>query len=132
MTRYILGLGLVLGALLPAAAHAQKAQNDPSTSRDQTYLDFQVEQPVKLKAGPTPQYPDHLRNARVEGRVLVQFVVDERGRPEMASFKVLKSSDAALTESVRHAVSGTTFFPAEAGGQKVKQLVQLPFTFAAR
>jgi protein TonB len=67
----------------------------------------------------------------VEGQVLVQFIVDERGRPDMASFKVIKSSDAAMTESVRKAVSEMFFFPAEAGGQKVKQLVQVPFNFAA-
>jgi len=132
MTKYISGLALVLAAsLLPTTAHAQKAQNEASNNtREQTFLDFQVEQPAKLKAGPTPLYPDHLRNAGVEGKVLVQFVVDERGKPEMSSFKVIKSSDAALTASVRQAVNGMSFFPAEASGQKVKQLVQLPFSFS--
>lgn len=128
MSKTTLGLALVLAAALhPTTVYAQKPNND--ASQTQTYLDFQVEQAAKIKAGPTPQYPNRLRTAGVEGRVLVQFVVDERGRPEMASFKVLKSSDAELTESVRQAVSGMTFFPAEAGGQKVKQLVQLPFNF---
>jgi len=125
MSKTIFGLALVLAASLPTGAYAQKTQNEPS--RDQTYLDFQVDQPAKVKVGRTPQYPDRLRS--VEGRVLVQFVVDERGRPDMSSFKVIKSSDAELTESVRQAVMGTSFYPAESAGQKVKQLVQLPFTF---
>jgi TonB family protein len=130
MIKNLSGLALVLAAsLIPMTAQAQKAQNETSA---QTYLDFQVEQPAKIRNGVTPVYPDRLRNARVEGRVLVQFVVDERGKPEMSSFKVIRSSDAELTESVRNAVSGMTFFPAEAGGQKVKQLVQVPFNFSAR
>jgi TonB family protein len=131
MTKYMIGLALVLAASLnPTTSYAQKAQNDASSSREQTFFEFQVDLPVKLKSGPTPSYPEHLRVARIEGRVLVQFVVDERGKPDMTSFKVIKSSDADLTESVRHAVTGMVFFPAEAAGQKVKQLVQLPFAFA--
>src|SRR4051794_34987929 len=91
MTKYFLGLALVIAASLnPTTSYAQKAQNDASSPRE-TFFDFQVDQPVKLKSGPTPSYPEHLRVARVEGRVLVQFVVDERGKPEMSSFKVIKS-----------------------------------------
>jgi TonB family protein len=128
MTKYILGLALVLAASLPATGYAQKAQSD-SASRDQAYLDFQVDQPAKLKSAPTPAFPDRLRATGVEGRVLVQFVVDERGRPDMSSFKVLKSTDGELTASVRQSVLASSFIPAEASGRKVKQLVQLPFTF---
>ena len=132
MSKIISGLALVVAAsLVPMSAHAQKSQNDAPSSREQTFLDFQVEQPAKLKSGPVPRYPDRLRMTGVEGSVLVQFIVDERGRPDMSSFKVIKSSDAALTESVRQAVMAMSFFPAEAGGQKVKQLVQVPFNFTA-
>ena len=99
MTRYLPGLALVLAAsLCPTTGQAQSQ----APSRDQTtYLDFQVEQPAKVKTVKTPVYPDHLRASQVEGRVLVQFVVDERGRPDMSSFKVIKSSDAALTANTR-------------------------------
>jgi TonB family protein len=131
MTKYFVGLALLFAvSIRPSVAQAQKSRdNDPSASSDQTYLDFQVEQAVRPKSAPTPLYPDRLRNARIEGHVLVQFVVDDHGRPDMTTFKVLKSSDNELTESVKHAVSGMSFFPAESAGQKVKQLVQLPFTF---
>jgi protein TonB len=133
MQKYIASLALVVAAsLLPAASHAQAGPSEAagSSSRDQTFLDFQVDRPAKPKKPAAPVYPDHLRAQHVEGTVLVQFIVDQRGRPEMQSFKVIKSSHAAMTESVRSAVSDMTFFPAESGGQKVKQLVQLPFTFA--
>jgi periplasmic protein TonB len=130
MPKYISSVALILVAsLLPMTSQAQKGPSD-SSSASQTYLDFQVERPAKPKSPPAPTYPNHLRAQRVEGTVLVQFVVDQRGRPEMASFKVIKSSHADLTKSVQSAVSEMSFFPAEWGGQKVKQIVQLPFTFA--
>jgi len=134
MHKYIVGLALVLATVVcPSVAQAQKGQDSaPSANAEQTYLDFQVEQAVKPRTAPAPVYPERLRSAHIEGHVLVQFVVDDHGRPDMGTFKVLKSSDAELTESVKHAVSGMSFFPAESAGQKVKQLVQLPFTFTPR
>ena len=111
-------------ALSPVAVRAQD-----STSAS-TYLEFQVERQARLRIGQPPLYPSQLRDARVNGQVLVQYVIDERGAPQMESFKVLKSSDAEFSESVRRAVTKMSFFPAEIG-RKVKQLVQQPFTFVA-
>jgi protein TonB len=62
----------------------------------------------------------------------VQFIVDEQGQADMSSFKVLRSTHSAFTESVRRAVSETKFIPADAQGRKVRQLVQQPFRFAAQ
>jgi protein TonB len=126
MSKYLVTTLLLLGAALtPATAFAQD-----NKTVDQTYLDFQVETAARVKAQTAPQYPDHLRAAQVAGNVLVQFVVDEAGTPQMDTFKVLRSSDAAFSESVRRAVSKSAFFPAEIKGKKVKQLVQQPYTFA--
>lgn len=97
---------------------------------DQTYFEFQVEKQVAPVPGnPGPRYPDMLRSANVEGEVLVQFVVDTTGRAELSSFKVLKSSHDLFTNSVKQALGGMRFYPAEIGGRKVKQLVQQPFNF---
>ena len=98
---------------------------------DQPYFEFQVEKPV-VPAGnqPQPNYPDMLRSGNVEGEVLAQFVVDTTGRAEMSTFKVLKSSNDLFTSAVRNVLPRYRFIPAETGGRKGKQLVQLPFTFA--
>lgn len=97
---------------------------------DQTYFEFQVEKQVAPAPGNSgPRYPDMLRSANVEGEVLVQFVVDTTGRVENGSIKVLKSSHDLFTNSVRSALNGMRFYPAEIGGRKVKQLVQQPFNF---
>ncbi len=125
MRKVLHGAGVLLALSLAASVRAQAPDA-------QTYFDFQVDRPVKAKSARTPDYPSRLRDSHVDGQVLAQFVVDENGSPVMSSFQVIKSTDAELTESVRRAVSQSTFFPAEAHGQKVKCLVQEPFTFASR
>jgi periplasmic protein TonB len=100
--------------------------------KDQPYFEFQVEKPVLPRENnPAPKYPSMLESARVEGEVLAQFVVDTLGSAEMNTFKVLKSTNDLFTSSVRNVLPKMRFYPAEAGGRKVKQLVQMPFKFVA-
>jgi protein TonB len=104
-----------------------------SINTEATYYDFQVEKQAAAIAGTgVPQYPDMLRNASIEGQVQVSFVIDTTGRADISTFKVLKSSHAQFTEAVRVALGKMRFFPAEVGGKKVKQLVQLPFVFSIK
>src|SRR5438094_396094 len=103
----------------------------PQPVSDQPYFEFQVEKQVAAMPGnPAPRYPDMLRSANVEGEVLAQFVVDTRGRAEMNTFKVLKPSHDLFTNAVKSALANMKFYPAEVGGRKVKQLVQMPFVFS--
>jgi protein TonB len=103
----------------------------PQPVSDQPYFEFQVEKQVAATPGNSaPRYPDMLRSANVEGEVLAQFVVDTTGRAEMNTFKVLKSSHDLFTNSVKSALANMKFYPAEVGGRKVKQLVQMPFVFS--
>ena len=96
------------------------------------YFEFQVSAPARPISGNHPVYPPALRDAHVEGRVLAQFVVDESGVPEMATFKVLLSENVMFSEAVRDAVAMMRFTPASIGGRHVRQVVQQPFTFAIR
>ena len=97
---------------------------------DQPFFEFQVEKPADKLTGPQPTYPDILRSANVAGRVIAQFVVDTTGRAEMGTFKALESDHELFTAAVKRVLPGWRFIPAETGGRKVKQLVQLPFEFA--
>ena len=47
----------------------------------------------------------------------------------MSQFKVLKSTHDMFTNSVKAVLPNMKFYPAEVGGRKVKQLVQMPFQF---
>ena len=83
-----------------------------------------------MPGNPSPRYPDLLRDAGVDGEVLAQFVVDTTGRADMLTFKVLKSTHDLFTATVRASLPNMTFFPAEVGHKKVKQLIQMPFEFS--
>lgn len=97
---------------------------------DQSYFEFQVDkQAVLMPGGAVPTYPESLRATNVAGDVLAQFVVDSTGTPVIASFKVLKSTNELFAQAVRDALPRMRFTPAERGGIKVRQLVQMPFTF---
>lgn len=76
-----------------------------------------------------PRYPDMLRSQRVEGRVVVAYVVDSLGRVEPGSIKVIESAHPLFEPAVRQAVLGSRFRPAEWRGQTVRQLVQQAFVF---
>lgn len=97
---------------------------------DSVFFGWQVDNPVAYDArSAAPAYPDSLRRAGVEGAVMAQFVVDTTGRVDLNSFVLLESTHGRFTESVRRALPGMLFKPAELNGRKIKQLVQLPFVF---
>lgn len=98
---------------------------------EQPYFEFQVEEQVTTMPGsPQPKYPAAMKAAKVEGEVLAQFVVDTAGRAELGTFKVLKTNRQEFADAVREVLPEMRFVAAEIGGQKVKQMVQQPFTFA--
>ena len=94
-------------------------------------FDFQVDKPAS--ASPSnlpPRYPDRLRAANIEGRVVGKFVVDTNGQADMRTFEVLKSDHPDFVAAVREALPNMRFQPARVGGRAVKQLIQMPFSFS--
>ncbi len=97
------------------------------------FLESEVEKPVAVLPGTAgPSYPETLRTAGIEGRVMAQFVVDSTGRVELSTFQVLESQHPLFTAAVRSALSRMRFLPAEARGARVAQLVQQSFQFTVR
>ncbi|HJQ53114.1 MAG TPA: energy transducer TonB [Gemmatimonadaceae bacterium] len=95
-----------------------------------TYSADQVEKQVEPAPGnSSPRYPDVLRAAGVEGSVIAQFVVDEAGRAEESTLRFVRGDNALFEDAVRTALRRMRFVPAEVGGKKVRQLVQMPFVF---
>jgi periplasmic protein TonB len=93
------------------------------------YMEFQVEKAVEKIGGEAPSYPESLKSSGVEGQVLAQFVVNESGRYEGGTLKILSSSNPAFTAAVKDALPRMKFSAAQIGGKKVQQLVQMPFQF---
>lgn len=78
---------------------------------------------------PVVAYPPALRATGTSGVVVAEFVVDTAGRPEPETFGAISATDPLFVASVRAAVAGVTFRPAQRNGHPVRQLVRLPFEF---
>ena len=102
----------------------------PEPSPDAVWRADQVEKAVAVvPGGSPPRYPEALRLNGVEGQVVAVFVVDEQGRAEAGSIFFLHSDNELFEREVRATLRQMRFIPAEAGGKKVRQLVQMPFVF---
>jgi protein TonB len=90
----------------------------------------QVDRQVSVLAGSQPpRYPEILRASGVEGQLTAIFIVDEQGRVEEPSIRFAQPGNALFEDAVRVGLRRMRFSPAEAGGRKVRQLVQMPFVF---
>lgn len=76
-----------------------------------------------------PRYPESLRSAGIDGRVLVQFVVDTTGRVDMSSVKILSSTHDLFSRAVREALGNFRFRAAVSAGRRIPALAQMPFEF---
>jgi protein TonB len=92
-------------------------------------MDFQVEEQVQPISGTQVEYPESMRSSGVEGEVQAQFVVNENGRVETGTFKVLNNANEQFVSAVKRALSGMKFKPAKIGSTKVSQVVQQSFVF---
>lgn len=86
------------------------------------------EKPEIIEAG-VLEYPSLLRQAGVEGRVVLEFVVDPQGRVEAGTIKVIEAAHPAFATSARAAAPAMRFSPARVNGRAVRVLVRVPFDF---
>ncbi|MEP6509415.1 MAG: TonB family protein [Gemmatimonadales bacterium] len=93
------------------------------------FRDFQVERAVSVISGTNIPYPEGMRSSGVEGKVEAEFVVDENGRVQLATFKVLDATNDLFVAAVRNALSRMRFRPAKIGSVSVSQVVQQAFVF---
>ncbi len=99
------------------------------------YFEYQVEEPARVIEWERPHYPDSLKTAKVEGEVLIQFVVGLTGQMERGSARILRASHAAFARAVIATLGSAQFTPAVLDieeGQRVRQIVQQSFLFALK
>lgn len=76
------------------------------------------------------EYPEIARLAGLEGRVIVQFVIDEQGRVSEAI--IIRSQGASLDEEALRVVRSAMFEPGRQRGKAVKVRMSIPITFRLR
>jgi TonB family protein len=88
--------------------------------------------PVLIGEAPQPRYPEVLRAQRMEGEVVLQFIVDETGRVDMSSMKTLRSPHELFTTAVRNVLPKFRFEPARSAASKpIAERVQYTIQFSA-
>lgn len=92
----------------------------PAPARSQPQVLFQV----------APEYPFEMRRDGIAGEVVVDFIVDEEGRPTDISVK--KSSRIEFDKAAVIAVSKWRFKPATIDGKPVRTHLAVPLTFDPR
>ena len=99
----------------------------PATApRDVHFVDERPE----LVSHPDIRYPEALRQAGIEGRVLVETVLDTLGRAEIGLTRLAGGSVHALFEvEALRVVIGSRYTPARVDGRAVRVRVQVPVNF---
>jgi TonB family protein len=96
---------------------------------NEVFMEAIVEEKPERLSGPPLQYPELLRQAGIQGRVLVQAVIDTTGRAEPNSVKVLQSPNPGFDQSAKNVVLKSLFRPARVHGRAVRVLINLPVDF---
>ena len=90
------------------------------------------EERPEVLTGPVPRYPEWLRQAGVQGSVLLEAEVDTTGRIQPGSVLVISTTHPDFVAPARQALLGTLFRPARVGGRAVRMRVRIPFEFTIR
>jgi TonB family protein len=96
---------------------------------DSVYRSEDVTDPPIRVFSPAVRYPDVLRQQRIGGHVVVQFVVDTLGRAESESLRVVESTRELFGPPAMEIVRASRFLPGHLNGRRVRVRVQMPINF---
>jgi TonB family protein len=85
--------------------------------------------PYLLPGQMGPPYPQELRDDRLDGLVVVRFVIDTLGHVEVPSLNVVAASHPLFAASVRSALSRLRYSPASQAGRLVRVRLEQRFEF---
>ncbi len=88
-----------------------------------------ADEPPVMLAGPAAAYPDLLRQAGIQGRVVLEAVIDTLGHVEPGSVVVAERAHPAFVASAQRSLVASLFRPARVMGHAVRVRVRLPFDF---
>jgi len=98
----------------------------------QAFIEAVVDEKPERVSNPPLDYPDLLRQAGIEGNVIVEVIIDTLGHAEPSSLRVVQSTNKAFELSAKEAVLKSLYRPGRVRGQAVRVLVQVPISFTIR
>jgi TonB family protein len=102
------------------------------SASSQVFIDQAVDERPEVLSAPQVVYPDVLRQAKIQGRVIVQFILDTLGRAEPASVKVIQSPNPGFDQEAIAYALHTLFRPARVHGRPVRVLMNIPIDFKVK
>jgi len=80
-------------------------------------------------SGPPLQYPNLLRQAGIQGRVVVHAIIDTAGRAEPWSVHVIESPHPGFDQAARNFVLEAQFRPGRMRARDVRVSIKFPMNF---
>lgn len=121
---------MLYGRALGLPTEADLATSRPSAPVKAPAEDTRDMKPAMLVPGGTqPVFPFQLLSENAAGTVVIEVLVDATGHVDARRARVVRSDNPLFTAAVLRALPTMRFVPAEAHGQKVAQLLQVPFRF---
>lgn len=120
------------GTLIQSLSPAYNPDGHAGSGQPGGGSDAVTDEHAEVLTGPLPEYPELLRQAGVQGRVVLEAVVDTTGRVLAASILVVSRTNPGFVVPARQALLATLFRPAMVGGRPVRMRVRIPYEFAIR
>ncbi|HET7791539.1 MAG TPA: TonB family protein [Gemmatimonadales bacterium] len=98
-------------------------------SSDQVFMEAVVDEKPDRLSGPPLVYPELLRQAGIQGLVMVQAIVDTNGRAEPNSIKIVSSANPGFNDAARQLVLRSLYRPGRTMGRAVRVMIQQPVNF---
>jgi protein TonB len=102
----------------------------PAVRTDQPYLESVVEERPERISGPLPRYPEILKQAGIDGHVVIEAIIDTTGHAERGSIKILSSTNQLFEQPAREMMAASVFRPGKISGRSVRVRIQQPLNFA--
>ncbi len=96
-----------------------------------TYASDHVDQRPSVSRRSVPAYPANAKRLNIEGKVILQLVVDVKGEPNNCTV-VSATPPGYFEEAALDAAKKMRFIPGKLSGRPVNTLVVLPFAFQLR
>ena len=122
----------MLALALPAASQRPTSQDPVTPTGNDVFMEAVVDEKPALLSAPQLVYPDLLRQAGIQGRVIVRAIIDTMGRAEPNSLTILQSPNPGFDPSVKDYVLKTMFRPARIHGRALRVLIQMPIAFTLK